>query len=157
MTCRVGIKCFFAVLEIPVLSPRSRPSPYFPWPVENGLTMSFDEGQVCHEHWARPRSCGSPRPWIFLPRNNKVMCWSMVGKASLGMCVWENHVGPMRVFPFSVKRLLLLRLWQGQGSMYSVPTRHSKPTANVPVQKRTAVGTTSQPHDSAKTKSKNGK
>lgn len=65
MTCRVGIKCFFAVLEIPVLSPRSRPSPYFPWPVENGLTMSFDEGQVCHEHCARPCSCGSPRTWIF--------------------------------------------------------------------------------------------
>lgn len=63
--CEIRIQYFYAILERPDLPPRSRPSPYFPWPVENGTTVSSTEGQVCNEYWAGPHSCVHPHPWIF--------------------------------------------------------------------------------------------
>lgn len=75
-----------------------------------------------------PLMC-SPTSLDFCHKTTELCVWSMVGKASFGMWVWENHVGLVRGFLFSVKGLLLLRLWQGQrsdvSSAHSAPKTHS--------------------------------
>lgn len=78
---QIIIKCFYIKLEGPDLPPRSGPSPYFPWPMENGLTVVFAKGQLCHEYWAGPHSSDRPLPWHFFKNEQSNVFGSW----------WEKH------------------------------------------------------------------
>lgn len=79
----------------------------------------------------------------FLPGKNRVMCLVHGGKSIPWNVSLREPCGTgKRVFPFSSKRLLLLRLWEGQRS--DVPSAHSpqhtKPTADVATPSRNPQG-----------------
>lgn len=128
--------------ERAVLSPRPRPSPYLPWPVEKGLTVTFTEGQVCHEYWAGPHSCDRPLFWIFSRKEQSEVFgpwWEMHPlECDFERTMWDRQEG----LPFLSKKLLLLRLWEVQRS--NVPSAHSlqhtKPTADVATLSRNPQG-----------------
>lgn len=123
--CVITIKCFSAVLARADLSPRWRPSPSFSWPAENGLTVSFPQGQV---PWVLGKTplMRSPTSLEICPKRTELCVWSTVGNASTGMWLGENRVGLEVVLPFPVKRLLLLRLQWGQRSdVPSAPLTHN--------------------------------
>lgn len=65
----------------------------------------------------------SPTSLDFFQKRTEWCVWSMVGKASLGMWVWEKHVGPARGSSFSQRKGY--SSWGSgkvRGQMYPVPT-----------------------------------
>ncbi len=68
----------------------------------------------------------SPTSLDFLQKRTEWCVRSLVGKASLGMWVWEKHVGPARGSSLSQQKgYFSWDCWKVRGQMYPVPTLHS--------------------------------